>query len=83
MGTFHLGRPEFYPFNDEVNRAIAQSDVIALEADPSRLSEIKQEWAERFQVSTAGGAAQYVSPQLMTRIRRVAKTLHIPAETIN
>jgi uncharacterized protein YbaP (TraB family) len=83
LGTIHVGKPEFYPFADEVNRAIAQSDVIALEDDPSRSSEIKREWAEHFQVSATTAAVQYVPPQLMARVQRLANTLRIPSETIN
>ena len=78
-----MGRPDLYPFNDAINQAITESDVIALEGDPSWSSDIKREWEKHFQVSATTGAAQYVPPQLMARIQRLSNTLHIPSDTIN
>lgn len=40
FGTIHVGRVDFYPFNDKVLQALQHSSSVALEIDPSNTQEL-------------------------------------------
>lgn len=78
FGTIHMGRPEFFPLDQSVTRALAASTTLALEIDPTvQTAEVAAAVQRAVQTTPAIVAA--MPPALGPRLARHLAALGAPA----
>ncbi len=85
FGSFHLGRPDFYPLHEVVEQAFASSDHLVVEVDASS-AEAKQQMAE-FMVRAALPPGETIedvlSPGLYRRLEDTLGELGLPVTSFS
>jgi uncharacterized protein YbaP (TraB family) len=80
FGSFHLGRPDFYPLRDVVEQAFASSDQMVVEVDASS-TEAKEQMAEfmaRATLPPGETIEDVLSPGLYRRLEETLGELGLP-----
>ena len=79
FGTLHVGKPEFYPLDAQVNRAFAASSVLYLEVNLAD-SSIVQTASELGTYPEGPGLDRALSPSVRTRVDAALKRYGLPRE---
>ena len=77
FGTIHVGRPEFFPLDESVTRALAASSTLALEIDPTEQTAELAAAVQRVAATTPAIVAA-MPPALGPRLTRHLEALGAP-----
>lgn len=85
QGTVHIGTEEFYPFNEKIEKAYAESDVVVPEIDMDNIDEDDIEGLNEMLGTYQDGTtlADHIPEALYTRVSTEFSELGIPMEMID
>lgn len=80
FGTIHVGKPEFYPLNMPVTRALIAAKYLAVEADISNQAAVAKDVAELAVYPSASKPEWRIPPALTQKLLPVLQKYGIPKE---
>ena len=80
FGTIHLGKPEFYPLPKPVEAAFAKSDVLAVEADLTKVGNDPAELARMGMYPPPDRLEKHISKELLGNVLEAAARYNLQME---
>src|SRR5437763_13623194 len=77
FGTLHVGKPEFYPLDPQVNRAFAASETVYLEVNLSDAA-LMQTASELATYREGEGLDRALAPSVMMKVDAALKRYQVP-----
>lgn len=78
FGTMHVGKPEFYPLEPRLAKAVAEASVLALEIDPTQDPVQVAAVMQRYGIYPSGAARPVLPAALQARLARALAQAGIP-----
>lgn len=82
FGTLHVGKREFYPLSDIVERAFKESDVLVVEADITNLQGLRES-APLMQYAAPDALSKKLPATLYERFKKQATRFGVPVEEVD
>lgn len=83
FGTIHVGKPEFYPFEAQASKALADANVLALEVDVRDAGALQNAALKFGTYPNFGTVDKHVSAKTLARTKKAVEIMGLPYDGLS